>query len=164
MPETFIYRSVMPAAAREVFAWHERPTALFDLLPLSRFVRVLSRSGGIRDGGRIVFTMGMGPLRIRWEALHFGYVQDQQFCDEQVHGPFRLWRHTHRVEPLSESSSVLEDRVEYLLPGGWPIQAMAGRAVRRMLLSMFERRHAITRARLQPTTINAEAAEQAGKR
>ena len=139
----------MPAAAADVFAWHERPNAMLDLLPSPRFVRVLARSGGIRDGGRIVFTMGVGLLRIRWEARHFGYVEGEQFCDEQVRGPFRVWRHTHRVTPLSESSSLLEDRVEYTLPGGWLIQAMAGRAVRRMLVSMFERRHAITRAAME---------------
>ena len=71
MPEIFICRSVMPAAAREVFAWHERPTALLELLPSSDGSRP-QPLGGIRDGGRIVFTMGVGPLRIRWEALHFG--------------------------------------------------------------------------------------------
>jgi ligand-binding SRPBCC domain-containing protein len=108
-----------------------------------------------------VFTMGMGPARIRWEALHFGYVEGERFSDEQVHGPFRRWRHTHLMTPLSESSSVLEDRVEYVLPGGWLVHAMAGRAVRRMLESMFERRHAITRASLQRTTINAAPAEPA---
>jgi len=155
VPQIFIYRSIMPAAAHDVFAWHERPTALLELLPSSGFARVLSRSGGIRDGGRIVFTLGVGPLRIRWEAVHFGYVQDEQFCDEQVRGPFRVWRHTHRVTPLSTSSCRLEDRVEYALPGGRLIRVIAGPAVRRMLVSMFERRHAITRASFQPTTIDA---------
>jgi ligand-binding SRPBCC domain-containing protein len=154
--EVFVYRSVMPAAAREVFAWHERPDALTELLPASRLVHVQSRSGGIRDGGRIVFTMGVGPVRILWEALHFGYVEGEQFSDEQVRGPFRVWRHTHRVSPLSDSSSVLEDRVEYALPGGRLVQAVAGRAVGRILTAMFERRHAITRASLQ-STIDAEA-------
>jgi ligand-binding SRPBCC domain-containing protein len=144
----------MPAAARDVFAWHERPDALLDLLPSSRYVRVLTRSGGVRNGGRILFTMGVGPLRMRWEAVHFGYVEGEQFSDEQVRGPFRVWRHTHRVTPLSGSSSVLEDRVEYALPGGRLAHALAGRVVRRMLRSMFERRHAITRASLESATIN----------
>jgi ligand-binding SRPBCC domain-containing protein len=164
VPQIFIYRSVMPATAHDVFAWHERPSALLELLPSSGFARVLSRSGGIRDGGRIVFTLGVGPLRIRWEAVHFGYVQDEQFCDEQVRGPFRVWRHTHRVTPLSSSSCRLEDRVEYALPGGRLIRVIAGPAVRRMLVSMFERRHAITRASFQPTTIDAKNARARRRR
>ena len=135
----------MPASASTVFAWHERPSALFDLLPFRSLVRVLHQSGGVRDEGRVVFAMGVGPLRLVWEAVHFGYVEGQQFRDRQVRGPFRSWQHTHRVEPLTDTSSVLEDRVEYELPGGRVASAVAGWAVRRMLVSMFERRHAITR-------------------
>ena len=159
MPELFVHRSAMPAPADVVFAWHERPDALLDLLPSRRLVRIRSRSGGVRDGGRIVFTIGIGPLRMLWEARHFGYVDGEQFSDEQVRGPFRVWRHTHRVTPLSETSSLLEDRVEYELPGGPLIRAVAGAAVRRMLVSMFERRHAITRASLQSPGPKEEAAK-----
>jgi uncharacterized protein len=145
----FVHRSVIEAPAREVFEWHERPEALLELLPSTRLIRILRRSGGLRDGGRVRIALGIGPLRVLWEAVHYGYVKGEQFCDEQIRGPFRVWRHTHRVAPLTESSSMLEDRVEYALPGGWITHALAGGAVRRLLSTMFQRRHAITRAQVE---------------
>jgi ligand-binding SRPBCC domain-containing protein len=148
----FVHRSVIEAPAREVFEWHEQPEALLELLPSTRFIRILRRSGGLRDGGRILLAMGIGPLRLMWEAVHFGYVKGEQFSDELIRGPFRVWRHTHRVAPLTESSSVLEDRVEYALPGGWIMHAIAGGVVHRFLVAMFERRHAITRAHVEKRT------------
>jgi ligand-binding SRPBCC domain-containing protein len=84
----FICRTVIDAPAREVFEWHERPEALLELLPSTRFIRILRRSGGLRDGGRVRLALGVGPLRLLWEAVHFGYVKGEQFCDEQVRGPF----------------------------------------------------------------------------
>lgn len=148
-PEVFVHRSVMPASAAALFRWHERPEALTDLLPKSRFVRVKRRTGDLRDGGRVEIAMGVGPLRLTWTALHFGYVEGVQFCDEQVAGPFRLWRHTHRVEPLGQTTSLLEDRVEFVLPGG-PVVHGIGRALcRRLLAGAFAQRHAITRASLR---------------
>ena len=85
----FVYRSVVPAPAADVFAWHERPDALPALLPRGGFVRVERREGGIRDGAWATLSVGIGPLRTKWKARHFGFVAGRQFCDEMVRGPFR---------------------------------------------------------------------------
>ena len=77
--------------------------------------------------------------------MYHGYVRGVHFYDEQVRGPFRMWRHTHRVTALTRSSSVLEDRIEYAVPGGRIVEALADGVLRRLLASIFERRHAITR-------------------
>ena len=98
-PSVFTHRSIIRCDAAEVFAWHERPEALPSLAPSRRFVRIEERSGGLRDGGRVTLSIGVGPFRVRWEAHHYGYVQGRQFCDEQIRGPFTLWRHVHRFEP-----------------------------------------------------------------
>src|SRR3954454_16395356 len=145
--DTFVYRSVMPASAQAVFRWHERPDALADLLP-SHGVRLLHRSGAGRDGAVVVIAIGRWPFEVRWEARHDGYVDGVQFRDEQIKGPFAVWRHTHRCEAIDERHSVLEDRVEYALRGGRLVQRVAAPFARRALTRMFERRHAITRAHL----------------
>jgi ligand-binding SRPBCC domain-containing protein len=142
---SFVHRSVVPAGAAEVFAWHERPEALRALLPASRFVRILQQTGGVRDGARVVFAIGIGRLRLVWEAVHYGYVEGAQFCDEQVRGPFRAWRHAHVVQPLGHDASVLEDRVEFALAGGRLVQYLSGLVVKRLLVPAFARRHSITR-------------------
>jgi uncharacterized protein len=144
-----VFRSVMPARSADLFRWHERPEALQDLLPPGRFVRIESRNGGVRDGDTVTLSLGFGPFRVRWKARHFGYVPGVQFCDEQVSGPFKVWKHTHRVEPMGDGGSVLEDRIEFSLYGGPLVQRLAGRLVRRSLTRAFARRHEVTRASLE---------------
>jgi uncharacterized protein YbjT (DUF2867 family)/ligand-binding SRPBCC domain-containing protein len=141
----FTYCSVVPGAAVDLFRWHERPDALMDLLPSRRFVRIERQTGGLEDGGCVVFSVGVGPLRVRWEARHYGYVRGRQFCDEQVRGPFKTWRHTHRIEPISTGRSLYEDRVEYVVPGGRLVQRMAAAVLRPLLTRAFAQRHRIVR-------------------
>jgi ligand-binding SRPBCC domain-containing protein len=141
----FVYRSIVPIAAERLFRWHEQPGALPALLPFSRWVRIEHREGGIRDGGRVVFSVGAGPIRFRCEARHFGFVEGRQFCDEQVRGPFARWRHVHRIEPVAPDQSLYEDRIVYELPGGAVVNAVFGRMAARLLERAFERRHATVR-------------------
>ena len=114
----FVARSRMPAPSEEVFAWHARPGALERLIPPWTRVEVVERTGGIEDGARVVLRVYAGPLPQRWVAVHRGLVPGRQFEDEQVEGPFASWRHTHRIEP-DGAEALLEDRIEYALPGGW---------------------------------------------
>jgi len=145
-PDVFTYRSIMIGQAADVFRWHERPEALLDLLPSRRFVRIERRTGGLRDGGSVAFSIGIGPLRMRWEARHDGYCLGERFCDEQIRGPFRIWRHTHRFVAVGTEQTLYEDRVEYALPGGRGIARLARPVVRLLLARMFARRHQIVRA------------------
>jgi uncharacterized protein YbjT (DUF2867 family)/ligand-binding SRPBCC domain-containing protein len=142
----FTYRSVVPGPAADVFRWHERPEALLDLGPSGRFVRIEHQAGGVQDGGRVTLSIGLGPLRLRWESLHFGYVRGTQFNDEQIRGPFTTWRHTHRVSPISHEQSLYEDRIEYAVPGGPLAQRLAQPLLQPLLARLFARRHAVVRA------------------
>lgn len=145
-PLLFTYRSLIDVSADALFRWHERPEAMLDLIPLRRLVRIEHRSGGLRDDGRVMFSVGVGPLRFRWEARHFGYVPGRQFCDEQVRGPFKVWRHTHRIEPVGEHKSLYEDRIEYALPGGRWVQRAIGPLLGPLLARAFALRHDVVRA------------------
>jgi hypothetical protein len=139
----FVYRSIVPGRAGDVFRWHERPDALLDLTPMRRWIRIEHQDEGLRDGARVIFSFGIGPLRMRWEARHCGYVAETQFCDEQVRGPFRMWRHRHRVVSVGAERTVYEDRVEYAVRGGPLAQRLAGPVLRHFLARLFARRHQV---------------------
>jgi ligand-binding SRPBCC domain-containing protein len=143
----FMYRSVVTGRAADVFRWHEQPEALLDLLPSRRFVRIERRAGSLRDGGLVMLSIGIGPARVCWEARHHGYIRGEQFCDEQVRGPFKTWRHTHRFVAIGSDQTLYEDRVEYALPGGRMLGRFADPLVRHLLARMFARRHQIVRRR-----------------
>ena len=102
-----------------------------------------------RDGGRLVFRAGFGPFSIEWHARHYGYIEGVQFCDEQVAGPFRLWRHTHRVVPLGPNESAMEDHIEYVLPGGQLVRWLVGPVFRRLLAVGVAQRHRALRESLR---------------
>ena len=145
------YRSSIEASQHELFAWHDRPGALERLLPPWQAVRVLEQHGGIKDGGTVVLSVPVGPLRRRWVARHCGYEPPRQFQDEQVAGPFARWIHTHQCLPAEEGvkggegrpadRSQLLDHVEYDPPLGPAGRWLGGRTVRRQLDRMFLFRH-----------------------
>ncbi len=143
--EVFIRRVRIPAPAAEVFQWHARPGALERLTPPWEAVEIVERGGGIENGGRVVLRMGLGPVSRQWVAEHRGYEAGVQFRDVQISGPFAHWEHTHRVEADGRAGCILEDRIEYALPGKRLGQVLGGAWTKRKLARLFTYRHEVTR-------------------
>jgi uncharacterized protein (TIGR01777 family) len=142
-------RSEMPVSAEALFAWHERPGAFERLTPGFMPATVLSRSGGITDGSRVVLGIPVGPVTTKWEMEHVGYVAGREFRDVQRSGPFVHWEHIHKMEPLTAASSVLDDHISYALPMGALGDAVAGWFTRDKLERLMKWRHALTRLDLE---------------
>jgi len=142
---TFTYGSIIGAPAAEVFRWHEQPGALAALTP-SRLVRIEQQEGGIRDGGRVTFSIGVGSVRMRWVLRHYGYIACRRFCDEQVRGPFAVWRHAHSFEPIGASQALYQDRVEFTVGRGGVLNRIAAGVLRPVLTLVFASRHRVVRA------------------
>ncbi|MDP1569161.1 MAG: SRPBCC family protein [Vicinamibacterales bacterium] len=132
----------------EVFRWHARPGAFERLVPPWDDVTVRARRGTIVDGDELEMSVRQGPLAITWLARHEGYVQDRQFVDVQVRGPFARWRHVHQFAPLGPAHSTLHDQVDLRLPLHPVSDWIAGRAVARRLARLFAFRHQRTQADL----------------
>ena len=145
MREIFEMRSRIPAPAATVFGWHEKPEALQSLIPPGDPVKLVSATGGIRDGAQVVLAIGYWPLQLHWVALHKDFQPGRQFTDVQVKGPFHLWEHTHSVLPDGPDACFLVDHVEYELPFG-ALGRLALPLVRRKLKAMFDWRHGVTRS------------------
>jgi uncharacterized protein YbjT (DUF2867 family)/ligand-binding SRPBCC domain-containing protein len=148
---TFTYGSIIGAPAADVFDWHEQPGALAALTP-APFVRIEEREGGIHDGGRVTLSIGIGRARIRWVARHFGYIAGRRFCDEQVHGPFAVWRHAHLFEPIGSAQTLHQDRVEFTIFTSRGLDRFAAAMIRPVLQMVFAQRHRIVRNSIIATT------------
>lgn len=141
----FVRRTRLEAPAEAVFRWHARPGALQRLCPPWEAVDVLEHNGGgITDGSRVTLTIHAGPLRFRWVAEHRDYLEDRQFRDLQVAGPFALWDHTHRMEPDGPAACYLEDHIKYALPLSSLTHWLVDPFLRRKLDRLFAYRHRIT--------------------
>jgi len=146
--ETFTKSISVRRPAGEVFAWHERPGALERLTPPWEQVEILERTGGIRDGGRVVLRSKVGPFWSRWQVEHRGYKERRQFCDVQMKGPFASWEHLHRFEAAGTTDCTLTDEIHYKLPLGALGRVGAG-FVRSKLEQLFTYRHAVMRDDLE---------------
>ena len=145
MAEVFIYRSKMPASAEEVYRFHAEPAALERLMPPWEKAQVVALTGGIEQpGSRVTLRVSVGPISQYWVAEHRDCQPGRMFRDVMVSGPFPLWEHTHAFVPESETSSWLEDRVDFELPLGWLGSLFGGGYTRRRLQRMFAWRHKAT--------------------
>ena len=129
---TFVATTRLPASAEEVFDWHEAPGAFERLTPSWERVRVLRHEGGT-------------PFSLRWDLEHRDYQRGRSFTDLQTRGPFRFWRHVHRMIPDGPHACLLEDTIEYELPRGAIGRLVGGPLVQRKLRRLFAYRHAVTR-------------------
>jgi uncharacterized protein len=135
--------SELPVSAEQLFAWHCRPGAFERLAPPWEAVELISTEG-LSEGSRAELCMKVGPFRQKWIAEHSGIEAGRKFVDTQLSGPFSRWVHTHSMQPVSPTASLLTDHVEYSPPLGFLGQLAAGRFVRRQLDRTFAYRHEIT--------------------
>jgi len=140
----FSHASPMPVSAAQLFAWHARPGAFQRLQPPWETIRRVTPPAALRNGALVELTIRRGPFAVRWQAQLRDVEPERQFVDEQVRGPFAKWTHRHRF--IDEGrESILEDHVEYELPGGSLGRRLAGGATRRRLERLFAYRHERTR-------------------
>jgi ligand-binding SRPBCC domain-containing protein len=144
----FFYRFTVPAPAAAVRAFHHDPGVLPRLSPPPIFVR-LHRFEPLAEGSIADLTMWFGPIPVGWRAVHSD-VGPNGFTDEQVSGPLRLWRHSHRFLPAGARRTRVEEEISYEhRPGwrGWLTRLAFNRAT---LTLLFTYRRAVTRRALQP--------------
>jgi hypothetical protein len=146
----FLKRSLMPASADELLAWHARPGAFVRLMPPWQRVLVHRAARSLDNGDRAEFSICLGPLRRRWIAEHRALMDGIGFQDVQMSGPFARWEHSHRMIPnvADPGTSWLEDAIQYDVPGGAIGRLLVGGLLRRSLQRTFEYRHRVTAADL----------------
>ena len=144
----------------EVWDFHSRISGLEALTPDWMNLRVESVTGPDGDPNPEVLeagaeiAMSMRPLGVAPRQSWTSAIIDREFDgdtatfrDEMRGGPFQTWIHTHRFVADGEET-VIDDEVEYELPGG-----SVGRAVSPLAVvgfePMFRTRHRTTKALLE---------------
>ncbi len=141
----FVKESRIAAPPETVFRFHESPKALEELIPPWENMRVVEKSGSLEVGSRVVLEGRVGPMRVRWVAVHTEYDPPRSFVDVQESGPFAEWTHRHSCLDDGDGGTLLRDEVEYRPPLGWLGRTFGGWFVRKKLDRMFEYRHDRTR-------------------
>jgi ligand-binding SRPBCC domain-containing protein len=100
------------------------------------------------------------PRRVSWTARITEFEWNSHFCDEQIRGPFAVFKHRHGIEAEVRDGmegTLVSDRVEFELPFGL-IGRLGGAMIRRQLEESFEYRQ-----KRLPEILSA-ASQQAARR
>ncbi|MEZ2345414.1 cyclase [Terriglobus sp. RCC_193] len=85
------------------------------------------------------------PFRLNWHAVITEFEWNSHFYDRQTAGPFVFWRHCHSVKEETRdgvAGTQVKDRVEYGLPLGDLLHAVAVKAQMRRTFAYRQRRMA----------------------
>ena len=107
----FDYRFIVSAPLAAVRDFHRDTSALKRLTPPPTLVQLHSIEP-LAEGSVSRFTLWVGPLPLRWKAVHRG-VTDRGFTDVQAEGPARKWEHTHSFVPLDDATTEIREHIEY---------------------------------------------------
>jgi ligand-binding SRPBCC domain-containing protein len=103
---------------RDVFAFFSDPLNLQRITPAWLDFRIAAPGSiEMRPGVRIDYQLKLHGFPLKWQSEITVWDPPFRFVDEQVRGPYKLWRHEHLFEER-DGRTLVEDHVEYSVLGG----------------------------------------------
>ena len=108
----------LPQPRAEIFDFFSDAANLTRITPAFLQFEILSPQPiEMRVGALIEYRLKVRGVPIRWHSRITVWDPPHCFVDEQVRGPYRLWRHEHIFVPEAGGTRI-SDRVEFLSKGG----------------------------------------------
>lgn len=124
----------------EVFAFFATPRNLEAITPpWLRFRIVGQTTDDVQLDTEFTYRLRLRGIPLKWVSRISDWVPGERFVDEQVRGPYALWRHTHTFEDVPRGT-LIRDRVVYRLPLGPVGDWLAGRFVASDVSRIFDYR------------------------
>ena len=145
------FKTEIDAPLQKVWDFHSSLDGLKKVTPKGVKVEILDYSPPLKAGSRFTLVIKRFGVPIRWEVEYLTFDPPNGFSDRQVdsNGPFKNWKHEHRFIALSESRTLLHDRVEYEAPFGILGKIAEALFLKNDLESMFAYRHKVTKKLLE---------------
>ena len=108
----------LPKSREEIFPFFGDAYNLEELTPKWMNFSVLTPAPiDMHEGTLIDYKLRLRGVPIRWRTKITCWEPPFRFCDEQLKGPYRFWKHEHTFEDV-EGGCLCRDQVDYAVPGG----------------------------------------------
>jgi ligand-binding SRPBCC domain-containing protein len=109
---------IVQGERRDVFAFFANAENLEMMTPPWLRFRITSpRPIPMQAGTRIDYLIRLKWVAMRWTSEITVWDPPFLFVDTQIRGPYRVWVHEHRFEPVPNGTRVI-DFIRYAVPGG----------------------------------------------
>jgi ligand-binding SRPBCC domain-containing protein len=143
----FEHQFEVAAPVKQVAMFHQDARTLRLLTPPPVLVQ-LHMVQPLKEGSVADFTMWLGPIPVRWVAVHRDVDPERGFTDAMMRGPFEAWVHQHRFEVLDANRTRVIDSIQ-ALPGAHPFWGLVSKIMWNNLPLLFRYRRWQTRRVLQ---------------
>jgi ligand-binding SRPBCC domain-containing protein len=124
----------------EIFAFFSDANNLEAITPRQLNFRILTPGPiHLEAGARIDYQLKLYGIPLKWATLIERWEPPHEFVDVQLHGPYRVWRHTHRFFTEGKGTRIVDD-VAYELPLGPLGRLMEPLWTRREVARVFSHR------------------------
>lgn len=110
----------LPSTMHEVWDFISSPRNLKEITPRHMGFEITSKTGDDKMHPGMIISYKVSPLwgvKLDW-VTEITHVADKEyFVDEQRVGPYKMWHHQHRIEPI-EGGVLMTDIVTYQPPFG----------------------------------------------
>ncbi len=104
------HRFQVRAPLARVSNFHSQAASMPAITPPPLSVRLHHAPSVISEGDKMDFSLGIGPISIRWVA-RIEDVSPTGFTDRQLSGPFSEWVHRHSFIALDDQTTAVIDEI-----------------------------------------------------
>lgn len=111
----------LPASINDIWSFISSPGNLKEITPVNMGFIVTSNNGSGKMYPGMIITYKVSPLpgiRLNWMTEITHIKEYEYFVDEQRIGPYSMWHHQHKIEPV-EGGVLMTDIVTYQPPLGF---------------------------------------------